>query len=444
MGERAISVIGLGKLGAPMAACFAAKGHTVTGVDVNAEVVRLMNEGLPPVYEPGLEALLKATKERLSATVDYEAAILGSDMTFIVVPTPSEPGGGFSVRYVLAAGERIGEALRHKADFHLVVLTSTVLPGDTEGQLKPVLEGRSGKRCGVDFGLCYSPEFVALGSVLRGLVSPDFVLIGESDPRSGDMLASFYEGICENRPPIARMNFVNAELAKISVNSFVTMKISYANMLAEICEALPGADVDIVTAAMGLDSRIGRKYLKGALGYGGPCFPRDNIAFSYMARRIGALPTLAEATNELNRRQLTRLAGLVMSRLPEGGRVGILGLSYKPDTDVVEESQGLELAKRLADRGVPTTVFDPVALDSARRVLGSSVAYALSLEECVAQVDVIVIATPWEEFKELQPAHLARNPGFRPIVVDCWRLLEPGRFQGVVDYVALGIGPWPV
>ena len=177
------------------------------------------------------------------------------------------------------------------------------------------------------------------------------ILIGESDPRSGEILEGFYNSLCESNPRIQRMNYVNAELTKLSVNTFVTTKISYANMLAQVCETLPGADVDVVTSAIGCDSRIGEKYLKGALGYGGPCFPRDNIAFSALARANGVPALLAEATDDLNRRQIPRLAELIMSRLPEGGVAGILGLAYKPDTDVIEESQGLGIAKELLARG---------------------------------------------------------------------------------------------
>ncbi|MEM3485867.1 MAG: nucleotide sugar dehydrogenase, partial [Candidatus Methanomethyliaceae archaeon] len=348
-----ISVIGLGKLGAPLAAVLASKGHKVIGVDVDDRPIRLINEGKAPVYEPGLEALIQASRERLWATSDYDLAVRETEATFIIVPTPSDESGAFSLRYVLAAAESIGQALRHKDGYHLVVLTSTVMPGATGSELLPALETHSGKRCGRDFGLCYNPEFIALGSVIHDMLNPDFVLIGESDPHAGDILTGIYRNLCENNPPIARMNFINAELTKLALNTFVTTKISYANMLAEVCERLPGADVDVVTSALGLDSRIGRKYLKGAIGYGGPCFPRDNLAFIHLARQLGVQAVLAEATDRLNRAQIVRLAEIVLSRLPKGGRVGIMGLSYKPNTDVIEESQGVQLARHLLARGIP-------------------------------------------------------------------------------------------
>ena len=359
-------------------------------------------------------------------------------MSFIIVPTPSRADGEFSLDYVLAACQDIGRALKDKHGLYIVVLTSTVMPGATDGPVRQALEQASGKRCGVDFGLCYSPEFIALGNVIRDLLYADFILIGESDPRSGEALAALYKRTCENDPPIARMNAINAEITKISVNTYVTTKISYANMLSEICQSLPGGDVDVVTGALGLDSRIGRKYLKGATGYGGPCFPRDNVAFARLAHNQGLRARIAEATDEVNRAQVPRLAALVQSHLPEGGRVGILGLSYKPSTDVVTESQGVQLAAHLAGVGVPVSVYDPAGMDSARAVLKDQVAYAASASECASGPDAVVIATPWDEFKEIAPDVMERA-GRPRVIVDCWRLLK-GRYGAGVTYVALGMG----
>jgi UDPglucose 6-dehydrogenase len=434
-----LSIIGLGKLGAPMAAVMAHKGHTVVGVDVNPAYVAAIQQGRAPVNEPGLADMIQANSARLSATTDCEEAILSTEATFIIVPTPSEPDGTFSTRYVMSVAEKIAAALRRKNGWHLVVLSSTVMPGSTGGQLLPFLEDFSGKRCGEDFGLCYNPEFIALGSVIRDMLNPDMILIGESDRPSGDLLESLYQGVCESHPRIQRMNFVNAELTKLSVNTFVTTKISYANMLAQVCETLPGADVDVVTSAIGCDSRIGQKYLKGALGYGGPCFPRDNVAFSALARANGVPALLAEATDQMNRRQVPRLAELILSRLPEGGTVGILGLAYKPDTDVIEESQGLELAKRLSEAGVRLVVYDPAAMENTRQHLTGRVQYAHSAGECAGQADVLAITTAWTEFAHLSPADL-KTGARKPVLLDCWRMLRREQFEKTADFYSLGSG----
>jgi UDPglucose 6-dehydrogenase len=238
------------------------------------------------------------------------------------------------------------------------------------------------------------------------------------------------------------MNFVNAELAKISVNTYVTTKISYANMLAEICEKVPGADSDVVGSAIGLDTRIGRKYMKGAVGYGGPCFPRDNVAFSRFAELQSVDATLAKATDQVNRRQVTRLADRVAAVTPAGGIIGILGLSYKPDTEVIEESQGLMLASHLLQAGFRVVVYDPAAMNNARRVLNGRVEYAASMEECAGKASVLVIATAWKQFRSLAPEHL-RKSSPRPVVVDWWRVLPEAAFAPVADYLACGRGPAP-
>jgi UDPglucose 6-dehydrogenase len=433
-----LSIIGLGKLGSPMAAVMAHKGHTVIGVDLNPAFVSALQQGRAPVNETGLTEMIHGNRERLTATHDFEEAILASEITFIIVPTPSGPDGTFSAKYVLGAAEQIGAALRKKNEWHLVALCSTVMPGTTGGQLLPALEAHSGKTCGVDFGLCYNPEFIALGSVIHDMLNPDMILIGESDARSGNLLEKMYKGMCDSDPRIQRMNFVNAELTKISVNTYVTTKISYANMLAQMCETLPGAEVDVVTSAIGCDSRIGRKYLKGALGYGGPCFPRDNIAFSALARANGVPALLAEATDQINQRQVERLVDLVISRLPKNGTAGVLGLSYKPETEVVEESQGLALAQRLLKRGVRVIAFDPAAMDNARtQLVGGNVAFAASAKDCARQADVLAIMTPWSEFHELRAADMKRHS----VLIDCWRLFVEDPPDTVAEYIALGCGP---
>jgi UDPglucose 6-dehydrogenase len=436
---KSISIMGLGKLGSPLAASFAARGFRVIGVDVNKSKIDALNACLPPVHEPGLAELIQESNGRLSATDNAEAAVRDSEATFIVVSTPSEPTGGFSLRYVLPCLEAIGKTLRTKPGFHLVVLTSTVMPGSTGGEVRRTLERASGKTCGQHFGLCYSPEFIALGSVIRDFYFPDFLLIGESDPQSGDILAEIYRRTCKNTPFVARMNFINAEITKLAVNTYITTKISYANMIARLCERLPEADANVVTSALGLDTRIGPRYLKGAVSYGGPCFPRDNRALAALAAQVGASSGLAEATDLFNRAQVKWLADLVKSHHAGDGAIGILGLTYKPDTDVVEEAFGLLLAQELSAANVPVVVYDPSA--DTQRALGArqNVQCAGSAEECIAASDVVVLATPWQEFRELPTEEWAGQKAPR-VVIDCWRVLN--HLEGVegVRYVRLGFG----
>jgi UDPglucose 6-dehydrogenase len=433
-----ISVIGLGKLGAPLAAVLASKGFRVIGTDLSSAVVDAINGGRTPVDEPRVQELIDGNRNRLHATTDVAGAVADTDVTFVIVPTPSDSTGRFSNRFILAALEQVGAGLRRKQSYHVVVVTSTVMPGSTGGEISAALEVHSGRRVGTTLGLCYNPEFIALGSVVRDMLAPDLILIGESDTKAGDVLQRIYEKTCDNKPLIRRMNFINAELTKIAINTYVTTKISYANMLADICDRIPDADVDVVTQAIGCDSRIGTKYLRGAIGYGGPCFPRDNAAFAALARSVGARPELAEATDSLNRYQLERVLGALLARYPGTGPVGVLGLAYKPDTSVVEHSQGLGLIGRLLDKGHEVIASDPKAIANAQAALKRPFQVATSAEACVRAASIVVIMTPWPEFRAVPSEAFARSP--RLTVIDCWRLLSAEEVGAVADLVYLGLG----
>lgn len=419
------AVVGLGKLGGPLAAVLADAGHEVVGVDLNDRAVAMLNDGVAPVEETGFQDLLNRCGTRLRATNVIGEAVAVSEITFVIVPTPTGRDGTFSLDLLLPAVAEIGSSLRDASAYHVVVITSTVMPGATGGPIAQALEEASGRTIGEGLGLCYSPEFIALGSVIRDMTNPDLVLIGESDARAGDALLAAISPAVKSNPAIRRMNYVNAELAKIAVNTFVTTKISFANMLGEICEQLHGADVDVVTAAMGLDSRIGTKYLRGATNYGGPCFPRDNVAFSRLAASVGTSADIAVATDRINRRQVQRLAELVR-QVSESShdRIAVLGLSYKPDTPVTDESTGLGLARRLHGEGFSVAVFDPVVGGAASQLLPSDIEISPSVDSCVAGAGVIVLATASREFKRL-PEILDAKSGRRPVVIDCWRLLDP-------------------
>ena len=432
-----VAVIGLGKLGSPMAASISAHGVGVIGADLDASKVEAINRGEPPVNETNLADYIRRGRAHLRATTDIEAAVAEAEITFVIVPTPSEPHGGFSLRHVLSACEAIGRGLKKRKGFPIAVITSTVMPGSTGGPIRECLEKHSGKKAGKDFGLCYSPEFIALGSVIHDFLNPDFILVGESDARSGELLDAFYQAVCDNHPHIARMNFVNAELSKLAVNTFVTTKITYANMLAHICERLPGADVDVVTEAIGHDTRIGGKYLKGAVGYGGPCFPRDNLAMGRLARDLGAQAALAETTDHENRAEVQRLADLVKKYARPGSKVGILGLSYKPDTEVIEESQGILLARMLMEEEVDLLVYDPMAMDAARMVLGDGPSYAADAEDCARQSDIVVIATPWKEFARI-PESAFSGRKTRAVLIDAWRI-TPEECRSKTKYIPVGV-----
>ena len=433
------SIIGLGKLGASMAAAIASRGFHVIGVDINQRAVDLLNAGKAPVQETNLEETIYGNRDRLRATISHHEAILNSDVTFVIVPTPSDERGAFSLQYAKWAFKEIGNALSEKDEYHNIVLTSTVLPGSTRFGLLPVLEKESGKICGRDFGLCYSPEFIALGSVIHDFLNPDFTLVGEYDKRSGDQIEACYAAIMENNPPCQRMSLENAEITKVALNTFVTTKITFANMLAEICQLIPGGNIDVVSNALGKDTRIGRKYLTGAIGYGGPCFPRDNVALGFIARALGYEARLAETTDQLNRSIVTRLVASLTSSTKQGDTVAVLGLAYKPFSHVVEESQGVYLARALAESGLRVIGYDPLAREMARQELTDKVIILEDVESCLQQADVVVITTPDSEFKALQEADFPKKDP--PVIVyDCWRILiDTLKSAKHLHYIPLGV-----
>lgn len=432
------SVVGLGKLGASLAAVIAEQGFQVIGVDTNEASVTAVNAGRAPVEETDLGPTLMRNLARISATLNHAEAIAGSEVTFVTVPTPSDADGAYILDYAVEAMRAIGAGLKNKSDYHLVVLVSTVLPGASRHAMLPTLEEASGKRAGEGFGFCYSPAFIALGEIIRNFKQPDLLLVGESDARAGDLLEASYRNILSVTPPCKRMTLENAELAKISVNTFVTTKITFANMLAEICELIPGGDVDVVSDAIGADSRIGRRYLTGGLGYGGPCFPRDNIALSYFARAVGARADLAETTDRVNRRIPDSFAERTKLDIPEGAKVAVLGLAYKPKSHWAEESQGLALAQSWAASGSHVVAYDPLANEMAGEMLGDTVTIVESMAECLAGAALVLITTPDADFAELSEQDFTAGGG-EVTVIDFWRMLE-SKLSGRpgIRYIAVG------
>lgn len=421
--EKTISIVGLGKLGASMAAAFIKKEFNVIGVDVNKGSVDLVNAGHAPVQETNLDETISSNRGRIRATLSHKDAILNSDVTFVIVPTPSDGRGAFSLQYAAWAFREIGRALAEKKDYHLVVMTSTVLPGATRYGLLPILEKESGKKGGRDFGLCYSPEFIALGSIINDFLNPDFTLVGEIDEQAGRALEAIYAAVMDNDPPCKRMSFENAELSKISVNTFVTTKITFANMLADLCERIPGGDVDVVTDVLGCDRRIGHEYFKGSLGYGGPCFPRDNVALSFIASALGTKAELAEITDSANRSMPDNLVGRLQALIQPGTTVALLGLAYKPHSHVIEESQAIYIAKALSKSGTRVIAYDPLANDMARAELGDKVVILETAAECIDQAEIVLITTPDPAFKELKKLDFIGNKP-RVTVIDFWRILD--------------------
>ena len=418
-----IGVIGLGKLGLPLASILQWKGHSVTGVDASASTVSNLRRGRLPINEPGMEALYEDYPLDL-VTMDA-TSLAGGDATFIVVPTPSGSDGRFINGFLLAALQELGGGLSDTDNPHVVVVCSTVMPGTSDAVLIPALEEASGRTVGEDgFGFCYNPEFIALGTVLRDMCNPDIHLIGQSDIESGAIVENILHTMLggnvnthvrdhryrENpymagMPKIGhgaprateptpyhgamRMSTTEAEIAKIAINAYVTMKISCANTIGEM--SVGRADAYKIAQALGADSRIGPKYIQPGASFGGPCFPRDSVAFQKAAEDVGTTAPLAIATDEVNHRQARVVVDWVeaLAMEEEVETVCILGMSYKPGTHIDEESFGWELDGELAELGYYRILHDPL------------VQHPEVLNGDVPRADAYIVATMHPQYKEL-------------------------------------------
>jgi UDPglucose 6-dehydrogenase len=397
-----ISVFGLGKLGACIAATLAARGFDVLGVDIDPEKVRLLNEGQPPVQEPLLAETIQAGRPRLRATTDVREAV-ATDASCFIPPSPSLPDGSFSSEFLLKAMQPLAKACREKGKKgHLFICNSTTTPGSVDAVLIPMLERELGGKCGQDFGFCYNPEFIALGNVVNGLLEPDMVLIGESDTESGAALEALYKKYNRNQPHIARMSIISAELTKISVNSYITMKISFTNQLRMIAEQFSNANIHDILGAIGTDSRIGKKYLRAGLSYGGPCFPRDNRLLAFTARQAGLEAPLADASDRVNQRTNQDLFEKVTKLVDKKDTVAVLGLSYKPDTYITEEAAGLFLAQQLKRHGYRVIVHDYGATPATAPAV-HEFEYLVDPADLEKRDDVklAVVCCPWPQYGKI-------------------------------------------
>jgi UDPglucose 6-dehydrogenase len=434
-----ISVVGLGKLGLCLASCLAEAGFETLGVDIDRSVVDDVNRGIAPWVEPGLEEILKALGGKgLTATLSHREAIDRTDITFVMVATPSEPDGRYSNRFVESALRSLATAFgESRKKSHLFVISSTVMPGSTEVSFIPLLERFSGKKLNTDFAVCYNPEFVALGNVMEGFRRPDLVVIGETMPEAGARLAAVHERLCRNRPVISRMSIVSAELAKVCLNSYITTKISFANSVANLCERIPGADVDAITRAIGADRRISPHYFQGGPGFGGACFERDNRAYDAVAKSYGVQADIIHAVEHVNRLQERSLADMVLRELEKADKktVGILGLAFTSNTPVITASPAVKLAATLLDHGVAVAAYDPLAVENARSLFGSAIEFSFSAAHCLEKAGICVVTLRSPGLKQEVEKFV---PSASLTVIDCWRMIDAGKLHERVRYIPLG------
>ena len=432
-----ICVVGSGYVGLVTGACLADFGMTVVGVDKDADKIAALQRGEIPIYEPGLAPLVarNVAAGRLSFTTELAPALEAATAVFIAVGTPPLPDGSADLRFVREVAESIAA---HLNGYKIIVTKSTV-PIGTGQMIEETV--RAGAGAGAEFAVVSNPEFLREGSAIRDFVRPDRVVIGSRDERAVELMLDIYSPLRVADVPFVITDVESAELIKYASNAFLATKISFINEVAALCEAL-GADVETVAHGMGLDDRIGPKFLHPGPGFGGSCFPKDTRAVVEIARGRGLDFRIVEAVLAVNDATRERMVDKVERALGElaGKTLGVLGLSFKPDTDDVRESPAIAVARGLVGRGAALRVHDPEAMAPARRELGEgdAIAYCADPYAAAEGVDALVILTEWNQFRALDLARLRRLMR-APVVIDLRNVYEPAKMAAAgFRYLSVG------
>jgi UDPglucose 6-dehydrogenase len=432
--SKTICVVGTGYVGLVTGACLAQLGNRVTCLDIVAEKIERLRVGELPIYEPGLEPLVEmnARAGRLRFTTSYAEALEGADFIFIAVNTPTVAGGaGADMAYVVSAARSIAEHLDHPA----VIINKSTMPVGS-GDLVSDIVTEHLRLPELKAAVVSNPEFLREGAAVEDFMRPDRVVLGSTDRKAAQQVAELYLPL---RAPMVITDLYTAEMIKYASNAFLATKISFINEMARICERL-GADVKEVAAGMGYDKRIGRAFLDAGLGYGGSCFPKDVKALAHMAAESGLHPQLLEAVMAINADQRHLVIDKLHEELGElaGRRIGILGLAFKDNTDDMRDAPSLDILGWLVKEGAQIHAFDPVAMESARRVLADQpITYCASPYEAARDCDAVVILTEWKQFRDLNLLRL-RDVMRAAVLVDGRNLFDPGemarlgfRYRGI-------------
>lgn len=421
-----VTMIGTGYVGLVSGVCFADFGHDVTCVDKDASKIERLQKGVMPIYEPGLEELVKdnVAEGRLAFTTDSSDAIRQADAVFIAVGTPSRRGDGHAdLTYVFAAAEEIADL----TEGYTVVVTKSTVPVGTGDAVEARIRAR---RPDAEFSVVSNPEFLREGAAINDFKRPDRVVVGGAhDPRARKVIEELYRPIYLNETPILFTERRTSELIKYAANAFLAMKITYINEMADLCEKV-GANVQEVARGIGLDNRIGSKFLNAGPGYGGSCFPKDTLALMHTAQEAEAPLRLVETTVEINEARKQRMADRVIAALggaAKGKTVAVLGLAFKPNTDDMRDAPAIDIVTALQQAGARVRAFDPESMEEAAKVL-NGVEFAKGPYDCVKDADAVVIVTEWDQFRALDMARLKRLVK-APILVDLRNIYRPDEMR---------------
>jgi UDPglucose 6-dehydrogenase len=436
-----ISIIGTGYVGLVSGACLAELGNDVLCLDLDTAKIEMLRRGEIPIYEPGLDALVKrnAAAGRLHFTTDAQASALHGDVQFIAVGTPPDEDGSADLQYVLAAARNIG---RHMNGYRVIVDKSTVPVGTAEKVRAAVAEELSARGAAHDFSVVSNPEFLKEGAAVDDFMRPDRIVIGTADERARQIMRTIYAPIQRNHDRMIVMDIPSAELTKYAANAMLATRISFMNELANLAEKL-GADIEHVRQGIGSDARIGYHFLYAGCGYGGACFPKDVSALQQTARESGMQLKIIDAVERVNQAQKSRLLEKIIARYGEnlqGLRFAVWGLAFKPNTDDMREATSQVVITGLLRRGAAVVAYDPVATAQAQRVFAGSdgIQYATSPLAALDGADCLIIITEWKEFRSPDFAEIKRRLK-APVIIDGRNLYEPEFVRGLgIEYSGIG------
>ncbi len=417
-----ITMIGGGYVGLVSGACFAEFGTDVTVMETDAAKLAALRAGRMPIYEPGLEKLVEENVRagRLTFTGDLAEAVKDTEAVFIAVGTPTRRGDGHAdLTYVYAAAEQVAKALTGYA----VIVTKSTVPVGTGSEIAKIVRAT---RPDLEFDVASNPEFLREGNAIGDFMRPDRVVIGAESERAREVLRRLYRPLYLIEAPIVFTGIETAELTKYAANAFLAMKVTFINEMADLCERL-GADVREVAHSIGLDARIGPRFLQPGPGFGGSCFPKDTLALVRIAQEAAAPSRLIEAVVAVNDARKAGMAGRIVTALGgsvRGRKIAILGLTYKADTDDMRDSPAIPIVARLAEDGAKLQVYDPEGMEQARPLLPDNLAWCQNAREACAGVDAVVVVTEWQEFRDLSPADL-RSAMAGTLVIDLRNIYDP-------------------
>ena len=432
-----IAVIGLGFVGLSLTSVLASRGNNVIGIDVDVEKCKKIRGGISPFFEPDLEKMLRiGLKKKLTISDDF-SLVKDSDMIFVAVGTPQKSNGAIELSMIKKAVTSIGRILAKSKKKSIVLIKSTVTPGTMQNVILPILEKRSGKKAGKEFGLISNPEFLQESSAIRDTKFPHVIVLGGYQTKFMKKAKSFFSKLHPN-VPIIITNHQTAEMIKYANNSFLATKISFINQLANLCQNVPGANIDDIAKTIGLDPRIGKSFLNAGPGYGGSCLPKDMKALINFAGGIGIKPTLLNAVEKTNQKQMEYIIQLIEKILGKitSKRITILGTAFKPNTDDIRDSTAIELIKKLLKKKAHITVHDPKAIKNTKKVFGGKIDYAKSIADALSKSQCVIIMTHWKQYEKLNNNSIKHMD--KKFIIDCRRILAKKELRA--EYHAIGMG----